>query len=70
MRARSAAIEVLEAFQLLPDRWGEIAYGVGIAVAVAAFGRNLLDPGCRAPSARAGYAQAATVLADVAAVWG
>ncbi|HEY7921479.1 MAG TPA: patatin-like phospholipase family protein [Streptosporangiaceae bacterium] len=40
------------------------------AAAVAAFGRNLLDPGCRAPSARAGYAQAATVLADVAAVWG
>ena len=26
-----AAIEVLEAFQLLPDRWGEIAYGLGIA---------------------------------------
>lgn len=40
------------------------------AAAVAAFGRNLLDPGCRAPSARAGYAQAATVLADVAAIWG
>jgi potassium efflux system protein len=37
--AALAAIEVLEAFQLLPDRWGEIAYGLGIAVAVAAFGR-------------------------------
>jgi NTE family protein len=40
------------------------------AAAVAAFGRNLLDPRTRAPSARAGYAQAAAVLADVAAVWG
>jgi NTE family protein len=40
------------------------------AAAIAAFGRNLLDPRTRAPSARAGYAQAAAVLADVAAVWG
>jgi NTE family protein len=40
------------------------------AAAVAAFGRNLLDPRTRAPSARAGYAQAAAVRADVAAVWG
>jgi NTE family protein len=38
--------------------------------AVAAFGRNLLDPRTRAPSARAGYAQAAAVRADLAAVWG
>jgi NTE family protein len=40
------------------------------ATAVAAFGRNLLDPRRRAPSARAGRAQAAVVLADVASVWG
>ncbi len=40
------------------------------AAAVAAFGRNLLDPACRAPSARAGYAQAGAALADLAAVWG
>ena len=40
------------------------------AVSVAAFGRNLLDPRTRAPSARAGYAQAAAVRPDVAAVWG
>ena len=40
------------------------------AASVAAFGRNLLDPRTRAPSARAGYAQAAAVGADVAAVWG
>jgi len=40
------------------------------AASVAAFGRNLLDPRSRAPSARAGYAQAAAVRADVAAVWG
>ena len=40
------------------------------ATAVAAFGRNLLDPRRRAPSARAGYAQAVAVRADVAAVWG
>jgi NTE family protein len=40
------------------------------AASIAAFGRNLLDPRTRAPSARAGYVQAATVQADVAAVWG
>jgi NTE family protein len=40
------------------------------AAAVAAFGRNLLDPRSRAPSARAGYAQATKVLTDVAAIWG
>jgi NTE family protein len=39
-------------------------------VATAAFGRNLLDPACRAPSARAGYAQAEAAGADLAAVWG
>jgi NTE family protein len=40
------------------------------AASVAAFGRNLLDPRTRAPSARAGYAQAAAARTDVAAVWG
>jgi NTE family protein len=40
------------------------------AAAVAAFGRNLLDPHRRDPSARAGYAQAAQALPHVAAVWG
>jgi NTE family protein len=40
------------------------------AASVAAFGRNLLDPRTRAPSARVGYAQAAAARADVAAVWG
>jgi NTE family protein len=40
------------------------------AASVAAFGRNLLDPRTRAPSARAGYTQAAAARADVAAVWG
>jgi potassium-dependent mechanosensitive channel len=34
-----AAIELLEGFGLLPDRILQIAYGVGIAVAMAAFGR-------------------------------
>jgi potassium-dependent mechanosensitive channel len=36
-----AAIEVLEAYQLLPDRWLEIAYGLGIAVAIAAIARAI-----------------------------
>ncbi len=40
------------------------------AAAVAAFGRNLLDPHRRAPSARAGYAQAAAAVPYVQAVWG
>ena len=45
-----AAIEVLVAFQLLPDRWVEIAYGLGIAVAIAAFGRAIAS-GVLAPDA-------------------
>ena len=48
----------------------EVAMLAPDAASVAAFGRNLLDPRTRAPSARAGYAQAAAVRADVAAVWG
>jgi len=47
-----------------------VALLVPDAASVAAFGRNLLDPRTRAPSARAGYAQAAPARADVAAVWG
>jgi NTE family protein len=38
-------------------------------VALAAIGRNVLDPAHRGPAARAGHAQAASVAADVAAVW-
>ena len=45
-----AAIEVLVAFQLLPDRWVEIAYGLGIAVAIAALGRAIAS-GVLAPDA-------------------
>jgi potassium-dependent mechanosensitive channel len=37
--AMLAVIQVLEAYQLLSDRWYEIAYGVGIAVVVTAVGR-------------------------------
>jgi NTE family protein len=37
--------------------------------ALAAIGRNVLDPAHRAPAARAGHAQAASVAAEVAAVW-
>jgi NTE family protein len=47
-----------------------VALLVPDAASVAAFGRNLLDPRTRAPSARAGYTQAAAARADVAAVWG
>lgn len=39
------------------------------AAAVAAIGRNVLDPARRAGSARAGRAQAAEVTGDIAAVW-
>ena len=41
---------MLEIYQLLPDRWVEIAYGLGIAVAVAAFGRAVAG-GVFAPDA-------------------
>jgi NTE family protein len=37
--------------------------------ALAAIGRNVLDPAHRAPAARAGHAQAASAAAEVAAVW-
>jgi NTE family protein len=47
-----------------------VALLVPDAASVAAFGRNLLDPRTRAPSARAGYTQAAAARADVVAVWG
>jgi NTE family protein len=39
------------------------------AAAVAAIGRNVLDPARRAAAARAGRAQSAAVAAEVAAVW-
>jgi NTE family protein len=34
-----------------------------------AIGRNVLDPAARAPSARAGRAQAASVAEQIAEVW-
>jgi NTE family protein len=34
-----------------------------------AIGRNVLDPAARAPSAKAGRAQAATVAGQIAEVW-
>jgi NTE family protein len=34
-----------------------------------AIGRNVLDPAARAPSAEAGRAQAASVVARIAEVW-
>jgi potassium efflux system protein len=37
--AAVAVIQVLEGFGLLSDRWVEIAYGAGIGIAIAAFGR-------------------------------
>lgn len=49
--------------------------GAGVAVvspdraARAAIGRNVLDPARRAASARAGFAQAAAVAEEAAAVW-
>jgi NTE family protein len=36
---------------------------------LAAIGRNVLDPAAREPAARAGRAQAAAVVAQVAEVW-
>jgi NTE family protein len=39
------------------------------AAAREALGRNALDPAHRAPSARAGRLQAASVAAQVGAVW-
>lgn len=40
------------------------------ADAVSAIGKNVLDPGARAASARAGRAQAASVVDEVRAIWG
>ena len=40
------------------------------AASKVAIGKNVLDPAARPPSARAGFAQAATVLDAVREVWG
>jgi small-conductance mechanosensitive channel len=48
--AALAAIQVLEGFGLLSDRWVEIAYAVAIAIAIAAFGRAVAA-GVLAPDA-------------------
>ncbi|MFG3578131.1 patatin-like phospholipase family protein [Micromonospora chersina] len=53
LRSAGAAVAVVS-----PDR-----------AARAAIGRNVLDPARRAASARAGFAQAAAVADEVAAVW-
>ncbi|MEU4366332.1 patatin-like phospholipase family protein [Micromonospora chersina] len=53
LRSAGAAVAVVS-----PDR-----------AARAAIGRNVLDPARRAASARAGFAQAAAVAEEVAAVW-
>ncbi|WP_340557986.1 patatin-like phospholipase family protein [Streptomyces sp. GSL17-111] len=47
----------------------QVAVVIPDAAARAAFGRNPLDPGRRAPAARAGRAQAAASVDAVAAVW-
>jgi NTE family protein len=39
-------------------------------IAVEAIGRNVLDPARRAPAARAGRAQASSVLDEVKVAWG
>jgi NTE family protein len=46
--------------------WAAVAPDAG---AVAAIGRNVLDPANRAAAAEAGYAQAATVLDRIRAAW-
>ncbi|GAB2925398.1 patatin-like phospholipase family protein [Rhodococcus aerolatus] len=56
------------------DQLAELGADRGVVVSPdgdsrAAIGRNVLDPAARAPSARAGRAQAATELDRVAAVW-
>jgi NTE family protein len=48
----------------------EVALVSPDAAALKAFGRNVLDPARRAPAARAGLAQAASVIDEVGAVWG
>ena len=48
---------------------GRVAVVTPDAASRAAIGRNVLDPAARAPSARAGRAQAAAVAEQVAAAW-
>ncbi|MGR6319607.1 patatin-like phospholipase family protein [Micromonospora soli] len=47
-----------------------VAVVAPVAGARRAIGRNVLDPARRAGAARAGFAQAAAVAGEVAAVWG
>jgi NTE family protein len=56
----------------------DVLVGLGVRHAVvtpdeastAAIGKNVLDPGARPPSARAGYAQAAAHVDELRALWG
>jgi NTE family protein len=48
----------------------EVALVTPDAAATQAFGRNVLDPAARSAAARAGMAQAASVLATVREAWG
>jgi NTE family protein len=51
-------------------RSAEVVLVTPSAEALKAFGRNVLDPAARAGAARAGLAQAASVVDSVRAVWG
>ncbi len=55
--------------QKLRDGGASVALVFPDKAATAAFGRNALDPAVRAPSAKAGYAQAASVVDQVRAIW-
>ncbi len=67
-RAFSRATSI--AAQLARTGCARSAVVVPDRAALAAFGRNLLDPARRADAARAGLRQSADVLAEVAAAWG
>jgi NTE family protein len=53
----------------LTDQGVQVAVVAPDKAALAAFGKNVLDPAKRPAAARAGYAQAASVAAAVSAVW-
>ncbi len=55
--------------QKLRDGGASVAVVFPDKAAIAAFGKNALDPAVRVPSAKAGYAQAASVAGPVAAIW-
>lgn len=69
VRALGPMVRIEEQVAALRAQGAQVAVVSPDAAAVAAIGRNVLDPARRAAAARAGRAQAGAAAAGIAAVW-